>query len=62
MAILFLDSSAMVKRYVVEVGTSRVVELLHPSAHNGIHISVVTGAEVVAAVVRRQRLVYLVSQ
>jgi len=55
MANLFLDSSALVKRYVAEAGSQRVEEWLAPAAGNTVHISMVTGAEVVAALVRRQR-------
>src|SRR5947207_13907983 len=55
MAILFLDSSALVKRYISEVGSQWVLGLVAPGAGNAAHISVVAGAEVVAACVRRQR-------
>lgn len=55
MAILFLDASALVKRCVAEAGSEWVTGLLAPGRGNTIHISVVSGAEVVAALVRRQR-------
>jgi predicted nucleic acid-binding protein len=55
MATLFLDSSALVKRYVAETGSRWVADLVTPPAGNVVHISIVSGAEVVAALVRRQR-------
>ncbi|MGA2439655.1 MAG: type II toxin-antitoxin system VapC family toxin [Tepidisphaeraceae bacterium] len=55
MAVLFLDSSALVKRYVAEAGSSHVAGLLDPAVGNVVHIAAVTGAEVIAALVRRQR-------
>jgi uncharacterized protein len=55
MAILFFDSSAVVKRYIAEIGSQWVAGLMLPEAKNAIHIGVVTGAEVVAAFARRQR-------
>jgi predicted nucleic acid-binding protein len=55
MAILFLDSSALVKRSIAEAGSLWVGALAAPTAGNVIHLSVITGAEVIAAFVRRQR-------
>ena len=55
MAILFFDSSAVVKRYIAEIGSQWVAGLMLPEAKNAIHIGVVTGAEVVAAFARCQR-------
>ncbi len=55
MAVLFLDSSALVKRYIAEVGSQWVAGLMIPTSTNAVHISVVSGAEVVAAFVRRER-------
>jgi uncharacterized protein len=54
-AIVFFDSSALVKRYVAEAGSQWVTDMMAPFAGNTVHISVVSGAEVVAAIVRRQR-------
>jgi predicted nucleic acid-binding protein len=53
MAALFLDSSAIVKHYIAEVGSSWVGGLLIATAQNDVHIAVVSGAEVIAAFVRR---------
>ena len=55
MAVLFLDSSAIVKRYIAETGSRWVAELMTPTAGNTVHICVVSGAEVVSAMARRQR-------
>jgi hypothetical protein len=56
MAILFLDSSALVKRYIAEAGSAWVAGLMIPPVTNPIHIGVVSGAEVVAALARRGRV------
>jgi len=45
MAVLFFDSSGLVKRYVAETGTAWVIGLLRPSA-NDIFIANITGIEV----------------
>lgn len=51
----FLDSSAVLKRYVAEAGTTWVRGLFDPMRANRIAIATITGAEVVAAVARRAR-------
>lgn len=53
MASFFFDSSAIVKRYVIEQGTTWVQQLTDPSAGHRIDAVQVTGAEVVSALVRR---------
>lgn len=55
MAICLLDSSAVVKRYVPETGSAWIQGLTAPQAGNLLYVARITGAEVVAAVVRRQR-------
>lgn len=55
MAVYFFDSSAIVKRYVSETGTSRVLGLTDPRANNHIHLARITGVEVIAAITRRNR-------
>ncbi len=55
MTTYFLDSSAIVKRYVNERGSSWINALLKPSAGNRFYIARITGAEVVAAITRRAR-------
>ncbi len=56
MSVLFLDSSALVKRYIAETGSDTVSALLSPQAGNVVFISVISGVEVVAALTRRQRI------
>jgi predicted nucleic acid-binding protein len=50
----FLDSSALVKRYVLEPGTTWVRGLMLPGAGHDLFVARVTGAEVVAALLRHQ--------
>ena len=53
MAVLFLDSSGLVKRYVVETGTTWIIGQLRPSASNDIFIANITAIEVASAIARR---------
>jgi uncharacterized protein len=55
MAVHFLDSSALVKRYISEVGSAWVLELFNPVLGNEIFVAAVSGVEIVAAVTRRSR-------
>jgi predicted nucleic acid-binding protein len=45
-AVLYLDSSAVVKRYVAEIGSAWVQGLTAPAAGNRSWIAAVTGVEV----------------
>ena len=51
--VYFFDSSAVVKRYVAELGSSWVTQLLDPAQGNRIYLARLTGAEVVAGLTRR---------
>lgn len=53
MPLYFLDSSAIVKRYISETGTNWILSLHKPSAQNVIYIAQITGVEVVSAISRR---------
>ena len=53
MAVYFFDSSALVKRYVVELGSKWVQSITDPASVNTIFIARITGVEVVATVARR---------
>ena len=53
MAVLFFDSSGLVKRYIAETGTAWVISQLRPSAANDIFVAGVTGIEVASAITRR---------
>ncbi|MBM3237364.1 type II toxin-antitoxin system VapC family toxin [Candidatus Poribacteria bacterium] len=54
--IYFGDSSALVKRYIRETGTPWVKEILHRSRRSERLITKVTGAEIAAALARKQRM------
>jgi predicted nucleic acid-binding protein len=54
-AAYFLDSSALVKRYVQETGTAWVVAITDPRAGHPIYLARLTAVEVVAAMARRKR-------
>ncbi len=55
MSVYFLDSSALVKRYVTETGSTWVRALAAPKAHNPLIIARITWVEVLSALARRQR-------
>jgi hypothetical protein len=52
-AIYFLDTSAVVKRYVLEIGTAWIQALTDPAAGNVHCIARITPPETVAAITRR---------
>lgn len=56
MGAYFLDSSAMVKRFTREGGTSWVLGLFRRSSFNSIYISRVTPVETVAGLAKQQRM------
>src|SRR5688572_18206761 len=55
MAAYYADSSALVKRYVEELGSSWMAALTRPSAGNTIVTALVSGPEIVAALARQVR-------
>ena len=55
MADYFLDSSAIVKRYINEMGSAFVDELIGPDRENNIFIAEITRAEVASAFARREK-------
>lgn len=55
MATYFLDSSALVKRYINETGSAWVLELFTQTLNNEFFVAAITGVEIVAAVARRAR-------
>lgn len=55
MAVYFLDSSALVKRYIRETGSAWVLELFNPALNNEIFIAAIAKVEIVAAIARRSR-------
>ncbi len=54
MAILFLDTSAAVKRYIRETGTSWLINQIRPATTDAF-VANVTGIETISAIVRRRR-------
>jgi len=60
-AALFFDSSSLVKRYAVEIGTNWVFNLVRPSAKNRLYLARITGVEVIAALIKRIRVGSLTS-
>jgi len=50
-----LDSSALVKRYVIETGTPWILSLLPPSQRNVLLIAQVTPVEIMSGIMRRWR-------
>jgi len=54
-AVYFLDTSAVVKRYVSEVGSAWMQALTDPAAGNIPCIARITRPETVAAITRRER-------
>ena len=55
MTVVFLDSSALVTRYIPEQGTAWVRALCAPSATNSLLVSMVTSVEIISGVSRRRR-------
>ena len=55
MAIYFVDSSALVKRYIRETGSDWLLALFDPTLDNEVFIAAITGVEIVAAITRRAR-------
>lgn len=55
MAIVLLDSSGLVKRYIAETGSAWVQTLTAPASGNTLYLARITGAEIVSAITRRQR-------
>lgn len=54
MAAYYLDSSALVKRYLAETGSAWVQALCHPASGNELYLARITLVEVVSAVSRRR--------
>lgn len=55
MALCFLDSSALVKRYIQETGSAWTRTLTNPASGHRLYVARITGPEMVAAITRRQR-------
>lgn len=55
MGIYFIDSSALVKRYINEAGSTWILGLFAPTLKNEIFIAAITSVEIVAAITRAER-------
>lgn len=55
MGVYFLDSSALVKRYISEVGSAGVAWVFAPALDREVFVAAIAGVEIVAAVTRRAR-------
>ena len=55
MNFLFLDSSALTKRYVKETGTAWLIGLFRPKSFNRIYVAEIALVEVISALTRRHR-------
>lgn len=55
MTAYFLDSSALVKRYVSETGSAWIQQITDPQTGNSLFIARITWVEVLSAFARRQR-------
>ena len=55
MAVYVVDSSALVKRYVREIGTAWICGLMDPTEGHILYIAGITGVEVVSALTRQTR-------
>jgi hypothetical protein len=51
----FVDSSAVIKRYIDEIGSAWVDSITAPDTGARLFVAAITGAEVVAAITRRHR-------
>lgn len=55
MTAFFVDSSALAKRYLTEIGSAWVANLVDPAANNTVIVAEITRVEVAAALAARQR-------
>ena len=55
MAVYYLDSSALVKRYAQEIGTTWIREITAPAAGHDIYLARITGPEIIAALFGKVR-------
>lgn len=55
MSIYFLDSSAIAKRYINEIGSNWLCSLFEPTLGNQFFITAITGVEIISAITRRAK-------
>ncbi len=55
MSTFFCDTSALVKRYVSEIGSAWLMATIHPNLKQRIYIAQITIVEIVSAITRREK-------
>lgn len=55
MSIYFLDSSAIAKRYINEIGSNWLCPLFDPTLGNQFFMAAITGVEIISAITRRAK-------
>ncbi len=55
MAAFFCDSSAVVKRYIAETGSTWLLATTNPAGGNFVYVSRITFVEVISAITRREK-------
>jgi len=55
MSVLFLDSSAITKKYVKEIGMAWVVNIFRPKSPDRVYVAEIALVEVISALTRRHR-------
>jgi uncharacterized protein len=55
MSIYFVDSSALVTRYISEAGSTWILELFDAKMNNEVFVAAITSVEIIAAIARRTR-------
>jgi uncharacterized protein len=55
MSVFFCDSSAIVKRYIAETGSSWLLTTTNPTSGNFVYVARVTFVEVISAITRREK-------
>lgn len=62
MSYFYLDSSALAKRYLTEIGSSWIATLMNPATENTIVVAEITRVEVAAAIAARHRAAISISR
>ncbi len=55
MAAFFCDSSAVVKRYIAETGSTWLLAMTNPAGGNFVYVARITFVEVISAITRREK-------
>ena len=55
MVAYYLDTSALVKRHAVEIGSPWIISITDPIAQHDLYMGLITGPEMIAALFRKAR-------